>query len=186
MYLSVVMWFIIIHTLSSINIVADTGNTQSHAIPRTSTVDESQELLNSQDLSMAESRRRCGITCLYFFVKYYGLDLSYDQLLSMLQPTDFGVSMLAIKEVAEGIGFETKAVQLSLQDVLKFGDPFIVYIPPNSVRNVVGHFVVFVPKPEKKGHWIIDVPRKARWIEPLNIPVDEQQVIDVLLLRPIR
>lgn len=78
----------------------------------------------------------CGPTCLRMVAKYYGRSVSSQTLRDRCFINKTGVSLLAISEAAESIGFQTQGVQLSFQDLVhNVTLPCIVHWESN-------HFVV--------------------------------------------
>jgi ATP-binding cassette, subfamily B, bacterial len=60
----------------------------------------------------------CGPTCLRMVAKYYGKNYNINKLRQQAEYSREGVSMLGIAQAAEGIGFKTVGVQLSLKELL--------------------------------------------------------------------
>lgn len=85
----------------------------------------------------------CGPTCLRMIAKYYGRSFSLQQLRDASGYNRDGVSFLGISEAAEGIGFNTLGVKITLNQLLQEAPlPCIVHWQQN-------HFVVVTPPPKK-------------------------------------
>lgn len=81
----------------------------------------------------------CGPTCLRMVAKYYGKHYNSDGLRQVAGFSKEGVSLLGISQAAEDIGFRTRGVQLSFQQLTKDAQlPCILHWGQN-------HFVVFPP-----------------------------------------
>ncbi|MFL5764248.1 MAG: peptidase domain-containing ABC transporter [Bacteroidia bacterium] len=61
----------------------------------------------------------CGPTCLRMIAKYYGVELSLDELKKLSQTTREGSSLLGLSEAAEAVGFRTLGVKISLETFLQ-------------------------------------------------------------------
>jgi ATP-binding cassette subfamily B protein len=79
----------------------------------------------------------CGPTCLRMAAKYYGKHYNADTLRQKAGFSKAGVSLLGISETAEKIGFRTRGVQLSLQQLKEVTLPCILHWDQN-------HFVVLI------------------------------------------
>ncbi len=85
----------------------------------------------------------CGPTCLRMIAKYYGRSLSLQQLRNASGYSREGVSFLGIAEAAEGVGFKTLGVKITLDQLLREAPlPCIVHWQQN-------HFVVVTPPPKQ-------------------------------------
>ena len=83
----------------------------------------------------------CGPTCLCMVSKYYGKHYKTDSIQNSTGYCKEGVSLLAIADAAEKIGFRTRGVQLThdqltkdaiLPAILHWGqNHFVVLLPPN-------------------------------------------------------
>ena len=61
----------------------------------------------------------CGPTCLRMIAKYYGRNYTLQTLRERSFITREGVSMLGISDAAESIGFRTKGVKISMEQLNK-------------------------------------------------------------------
>ncbi len=86
----------------------------------------------------------CGPTCVRMVAKYYGKHYNADTLRNMAGFSKEGVSLLGISETAEKIGFRTRGVQLTMQQLHEVALPCILHWNQN-------HFVVAHPKSFPKG-----------------------------------
>ncbi|MFI3314314.1 MAG: cysteine peptidase family C39 domain-containing protein [Rikenellaceae bacterium] len=78
----------------------------------------------------------CGASCLKMICKYYGKSISYGVLVNKSHTSKVGSSLLNISDLAESIGFRTKGVQLSLEQLSDYeGLPCIAQFN-------VDHFIV--------------------------------------------
>lgn len=90
----------------------------------------------------------CGSTCLRMIAKYYGKHYSAQTLRQKAQISKEGVSMLGIAEAAEGIGFRSIGIKVSLEKllteaplpcVLHWGqNHFVVLYAVSSQRSAIG------------------------------------------------
>ena len=85
----------------------------------------------------------CGPTCLRMVAKYYGKHYNADTLRQKSGFSKEGVSLLGISETAEKIGFRTRGVQLSLQQLKGITLPCILHWNQN-------HFVVLISVSKNK------------------------------------
>jgi ATP-binding cassette, subfamily B, bacterial len=85
----------------------------------------------------------CGPTCLRMVAQYYGKHFTLDTLRHKSQFSKEGVSLLGISDAAESIGFRTRGIQLSFEELIKDAPkPCIIHWDQQ-------HFVVLV-KADKK------------------------------------
>jgi ATP-binding cassette subfamily B protein len=85
----------------------------------------------------------CGPTCLRMVTKYYGRHYNVDRIRLAAGLTKEGVSLLGISEAAEKIGFRSRGVQLTFEQLTQEALlPCILHWNQN-------HFVVLPPQPRK-------------------------------------
>src|SRR5580700_7968059 len=85
----------------------------------------------------------CGPTCLRMVARHYGRHYNTDSLRQLTGYSKQGVSLLGICEAAEKLGFRTRGVQLTVDQLLADARrPCILHWNEN-------HFVVFPPSPLK-------------------------------------
>ena len=78
----------------------------------------------------------CGPACLKIISEYYGKKLASSFLINKIFVSQQGISMLALKQAAESIGFETRARQVNWDFLIKhFESPCIIHWNKN-------HFVI--------------------------------------------
>lgn len=77
----------------------------------------------------------CGVACVRMICHYYGIKISDNQLTGMMQPTTEGISLLAISDVCESLGFQCESRLMTLSELSKFQSPCIIHWDQN-------HFVV--------------------------------------------
>jgi len=140
-------------------------------------------LQDEPDIAKRDIDKWCGANCLYLICRYHGIDVSYEDIKVLLEPNELGVTIGAIKETAEQLGFDVRAVALDVADIGRLSDPMIVRA--TGVRRIspVGHFVVVAPDHDKGGLWVCDPPRKCRWYET-NLPDQTGSHIEAIVLRP--
>lgn len=80
----------------------------------------------------------CGPTALRMVAKYYGRHYNADSLRQKAGYSKAGVSLLGISETAEKIGFRTRGVKISFEQLEKAPMPCIIHWNQN-------HFVVLLP-----------------------------------------
>lgn len=77
----------------------------------------------------------CGPTCLRMIAKYYGKHYNAETLRQIAGYSKQGISLLGISETAEKIGFRTRGVQITIQQLKKVNLPCVLHWDQN-------HFVV--------------------------------------------
>lgn len=99
---------------------------------------------------------QCGVAALAMICKHYGLRYSLSDIEAICQPSIEGVSMMAIAEAATKIGFETTAMQLTVEElsVLKKG-PLILHWNHN-------HFVVLYDISSNGQYFKVADPAKGK------------------------
>jgi ATP-binding cassette, subfamily B, bacterial len=93
----------------------------------------------------------CGPTCLRIIARFYGKRYNIQTLRERCYITREGVSLLGISRAAEGIGFRTKGVKISFEQLAKDA-PLPAVVHWNQ-----SHFVVVYKISGKKGNEIIHV-----------------------------
>jgi ATP-binding cassette, subfamily B, bacterial len=106
----------------------------------------------------------CGPTCLRMVAKYYGKHYNADTLRQKAGFSKEGVSLLGISETAEKIGFRTRGVQLTLQQLQEVTLPCILHWNQN-------HFVVLLSFSRGRRSGGIRLADPAKGI--LTVPIDE-------------
>lgn len=92
----------------------------------------------------------CGATCLKIVCEYYGKNHEYDYLRRLCYQRKTGVSLLALKNAAEQLGFKATAVKTSLAELRK--NPFPCILHWNQ-----SHFVVLYDIKEKTNRWVYKI-----------------------------
>ena len=85
-----------------------------------------------------QEQEDCGPTCLQMILKFYGVKTSLDAVKLSCGNLKNGLTLLQLNHVAQRIGFKTKAVKLSMEELLSLPQdafPFIAY-------GYEGHFIV--------------------------------------------
>jgi ATP-binding cassette subfamily B protein len=106
----------------------------------------------------------CGPTCLRMVAKHYGKHYNADTLRQKAGFSKEGVSLLGISETAEKIGFRTRGVQLTLQQLQEVTLPCILHWNQN-------HFVVLLSFSRGRRSGGIRLADPAKGI--LTVPIDE-------------
>ncbi|MFT4092475.1 MAG: cysteine peptidase family C39 domain-containing protein, partial [Niabella sp.] len=96
----------------------------------------------------------CGPTCLRMVARFYGKHFNADTLRQMAGFNKAGVSLLGISDTAEKIGFRTRGVKISLEQLKEAPLPAILHWDQN-------HFVVLygftkgsrLPLSGRRGGW---------------------------------
>lgn len=91
----------------------------------------------------------CGIASLATIYKYYGVDISLDQLEETLGERKAGISVYDIVNLAKNSGFEVKAVKYSNleEDIFDFKKPAIAHI---NIGNFLKHYIVIYEMDKEK------------------------------------
>jgi ATP-binding cassette subfamily B protein len=81
----------------------------------------------------------CGAVCLHMIADYYNKNFSRDEILKIVGFKDTQVSLYAIVKAAKKMGFRTRAVKLTLSELIHKGkNPCLLHWNYN-------HFVIFFP-----------------------------------------
>lgn len=99
----------------------------------------------------------CGPACLRMVALYYGRDHSLQYLRERCFITRQGVSMLGISEAAEQIGFRTRGVKLTINDLIEY-KPFPCILHWNQ-----NHFVVCYGYNKKTKSYKIADPARGKY-----------------------
>lgn len=87
----------------------------------------------------------CGPTCLRMVAKHYGKNININQLRQQAEISKQGVNLLGIATAAEKIGYRTRQVKISFNELIEDAPlPAILHWGQN-------HFVVASPNPSKGG-----------------------------------
>ena len=95
----------------------------------------------------------CGVACLQMVCRHYGKKYSQDELSGICHVGKTGVSLLAMADAAEALGFYTQSAKLSVGDLDKISLPCILHWNQN-------HFVILY-KVKKEEFHVAD-PGKGR------------------------
>lgn len=77
----------------------------------------------------------CGIACVAMLAAYFGLPVSRERLSRLYPVSTYGLSLITIVEMLEGLGFKPAAIECSIDELLNFPDPCILHLD-------YGHYVV--------------------------------------------
>ena len=80
----------------------------------------------------------CGAACLQSIMSFYGVKVSLETVKTYCSSTKNGLTMLDLNKSAVRLGFRTKAVRISFEELLGLGvatNPIVCYLKEN-------HFVV--------------------------------------------
>lgn len=96
---------------------------------------------------------QCGIACMAMVCKYYGRIYSFETLSNICSITNEGVSIQALKQLAEALGFDALCGKASLYQIKDINYPCLLHWNQN-------HFVVLYKV--KKNRFYIADPAKGR------------------------
>lgn len=91
----------------------------------------------------------CGAACLAMICKHYGKSVAMTSLSELCLATSEGVSLLGVKNVAEGLGFKTECGKLTMSDLSSSTFPCILHWEQK-------HFVVLYGVKKNKWFYIAD------------------------------
>ncbi len=92
---------------------------------------------------------QCGIACMAMVCKYYGRIYSFENLSNICSITNEGVSMQALKQLAEALGFDVLCGKASLYQIKDINYPCLLHWNQN-------HFVVLYKVKKGKTFYIAD------------------------------
>lgn len=105
------------------------------------------------DFIKQKDAMQCGVACLSMVCHFFGKRYSAEFLQRHCRPTAEGVSLLGIKQGAEAVGLEGKAVKLPYEGLADIDSPMILHWNQN-------HFIVII-KSLKKDRFKIADPAKG-------------------------
>lgn len=85
------------------------------------------KLFNRFPFVMQRDSTHCGIACLKMLCKFYGYDVPYNIILEYCAPNIMGTSLRHVKKAAEHLGFETKPLILSAEDLREINKVCILF-----------------------------------------------------------
>ena len=92
---------------------------------------------------------QCGIACMAMVCKYYGRIYSFENLSNICSITNEGVSIQALKQLAEALGFDALCGKASLYQIKDINYPCLLHWNQN-------HFVVLYKVKRGKTFYIAD------------------------------
>ena len=107
----------------------------------------------------------CGICCLLSVIRHYGGNVSKEYLREITNTTKKGVSAYNLVNASKKIGFNSYAVNGSIEDIVASNLPIIAHVIIN--KNYM-HFVVIYDIDHKKDKILIMDPAKGKVILSLN------------------
>jgi ATP-binding cassette subfamily B protein len=123
----------------------------------------------------------CGPACLQMVAKYYGKDYSLSMLSNLCGLSSKGATLLGMSEAAQNIGFNTRSVKVTLEEIRE------KELFPCVAHWRKKHFIVIYKVTEDKifvadpANGLLEYP-KDEFIEKWAIPGDEAMRGIVLLL----
>ena len=139
---------------------------------------------------------QCGATCLQMIAEYYGIKYSYSFIDEICHPTIDGVSLNAISQAAETIGFKPISGLLSVKSLTNNILPCILHWNQNhfvvlyKVKNNNSFFIADPSKgllkysiQELKEHWICTTSNNiekgvALILEPTSVLLHQSNIYD--------
>lgn len=94
----------------------------------------------------------CGVACVKMICHYYGIKISDKQLTGMMQPTTEGISLFAISDVCESLGFQCESRLMTLSELSKCQCPCILHWDQNHfvvLCKVINHDKFLIADPKK-------------------------------------
>lgn len=98
----------------------------------------------------------CGLACLAMIARRSGIDLTLRDLRERYPVSQRGTTLFRISEIADGLGFETRALRLGLDAIQKLAVPCILHWDLN-------HFVV-LERAKTRGITVVDPARGRRFV----------------------
>lgn len=90
----------------------------------------------------------CGPNCLYFFLRYHGVDVTHEGLIASFGKLEAGTSLWELKTAAEEYGVAADVVQADERALKKLAIPFIAHF---NVPAGEGHFVLVLAVSDTDG-----------------------------------
>lgn len=97
---------------------------------------------------------QCGAACLAMICNWYHRPISLSRVEDLIQPTPQGVSFSALQNAGKILNLESKALKLSLQDLIVIGCPVILHWNQN-------HFVLLYDIAKNGGKFYMADPSKG-------------------------
>ena len=128
----------------------------------------------------------CGPACLQMVAKYYGKNFSIEFLRRATEINKDGVSLLGISEAAENLGFRSRGVELSYEQlkndanlpaILHWGQNHFVVLPPQKFQKRT--ILIADPKNDIINIYVRDF--KTHWLQSVD---NGQETGIALLLEP--
>ena len=90
----------------------------------------------------------CATACVLSLIKYYGGDMSYEELNVILNASRYGTNAYDILNGVKSIGFVGRGIKLSFNDLTSYEivNPLIAHV----IKNNMYHFVVIYKIDKKK------------------------------------
>lgn len=101
----------------------------------------------------------CATACVLSLIKYYGGDMSYEELNVILNASRYGTNAYDILNGVKSIGFVGRGIKLSFNDLISYEivNPLIAHV----IKNNMYHFVVIYKIDKKKKLFIVMDPSEG-------------------------
>ena len=98
----------------------------------------------------------CATACVLSLIKYYGGDISYEELNVILNASKYGTNAYDILNGVKTIGFDGRGIKISFDDLINYEltNPLIAHV----IKNNLYHFVVVYKIDNKKKRFVVMDP----------------------------
>jgi predicted double-glycine peptidase len=83
---------------------------------------------NRDDLKIWRTQRNSGLNSLYLFLRYYDINVSYEKLASVVQPSKSDTSLADLQDAAKSFGLQTEILRWGPADLSNFAHPAVVHV----------------------------------------------------------
>lgn len=89
--------------------------------------------------SLQKDQADCGVGCLQSLVRYYGGEISLENLREKSGTSKTGTTLLGLYQCANEIGFDAEGCEADIQSLIEHGEPVILHI---ILENKYEHYVI--------------------------------------------
>lgn len=117
-----------------------------------------EDVVPASAAAKAADHNACGVNSLFAACVYTGIDIEFDAVEELVQPSADGTSSLAdLQRAAEEAGFHPVAAHLTVSDLEAIPYPAIAHMRTRGVDSAGSHFVLFLDN-TAQGMLLLDVP----------------------------
>lgn len=123
----------------------------------------------NKTFSLQQEQSDCGVACLQSLIRFYGGDVSLEQLRQLSGTQTSGTTLLGLKQCATNLGMEAEAFEANLSSLKLIEQPCILHVV--IAENFLHYVVIYKFDPERNAFLLGDPAKGVSWISLQDLSV---------------